>query len=55
MKLKINHKKKFGKAIDTWRLKNTLLKNKWVNQEAKEEIRKYTEANENENTTAPNL
>ena len=27
MKLKINHKKKFGKVTNTWRLSNILLKN----------------------------
>ena len=27
MKLKINHKKKFGKVTNTWRLENILLKN----------------------------
>ena len=27
MKLEINHKKKFGKTMNTWRLKNILLKN----------------------------
>ena len=32
--------------------KNILLKNEWVNQEVKEEIQKYMEANENDNTTA---
>ena len=51
MKLKINHKKKFGKVTDTWRLKNILLKNEWANQTVKEDIKKYMEANENENTT----
>ena len=30
MKLEINHKKKCGK-INTWRLKNILLKNAWAN------------------------
>ena len=55
MKLKINHKKKFAKITNTWRLKNILLKNKWVNQEVKEEIKKYMEANENDNAAAPNL
>ena len=39
MKLKINNKK-FGKTINTWRLKNILLKNEWVSQEIKEEIKK---------------
>ena len=31
-KLEINHKKKFGKITNTWRLKNMLLKNEWANQ-----------------------
>ena len=55
MKLEINHKKKFGKTINTWRLKNILLKNEWANQEIKEEIKKYIEVNENENTTTKPL
>ena len=41
--------------MNTWRLKNILLKNEWVNHETKEEIKKYMEANENDNMTAPNL
>ena len=36
VKIKINHKKKFGKVTNTWRLKNILLKNEWANQEVKE-------------------
>ena len=55
MKLEINHKKKFGKITNTWRLKNILLKNEWANQEVKEEIENYMEANENDNTTTRNL
>ena len=55
MKLKINHKKKCGKVTNTWRPKNILLKNERANQEVKEEIKKYMEANENDNTTAQNL
>ena len=39
MKLEINHKKKFEKVTNTWRLKNILLKNEWANQEVKEEIK----------------
>ena len=50
MKLEINHRKKSGKPPKAWRLKNTLLKNEWVNQAIREEIKKYTETNENENT-----
>ena len=37
--------------MNTWRLKNILLKKERVNQEIKEEIKKYMEANENENRT----
>ena len=55
IKLKINHKKKCGKVTNTWRLKNILLKNEWANQEVKEEIKKFMEANENDNSTTPNL
>ena len=55
MKLEINHKKKFGKVTNTWRLKNILVKNEWANQEVKEEIIEYMEANENDNTTTQNL
>ena len=39
MKLEINHKKKLGKVTNTWRLRNTLLKNEWANQAVKEEIK----------------
>ena len=38
MKLEINHKKKFIKIANTWRLKNILLKNEWANQEVKEKL-----------------
>ena len=55
MKLKINHKKKFGKVTNTWRLKNILLKNEWANQAVKEEIKKYMEVNEIDTTTTQNL
>ena len=55
MKLEINHKKKFGKVTNTWRLKNILLKNEWAKQAVKEEIKKYMEAKENDNTTTQNL
>ena len=32
-----------------------LLQNEWVNQEIKEEIKKYTETNESENATVQNI
>ena len=43
------------KKPTTWRLNNTLLKNQWVNEEIKKEIKKYLETNDNENTTTKNL
>ena len=54
-KTEINHKKNFEKITNTWRLKNILIKNEWANQEAKEEIKKYREANESGNTTVQNF
>ena len=47
MKLEINYRKRKGKTTNTWRLKVMLLKNQWVNNGLKEEIRKYLETNEN--------
>ena len=55
MKLEINHRKNFQKPPSAWRLKNTILKNEWVNQAIREEIKKYMETNENENTTIQTL
>ena len=56
MKLEINHRKKSGKPPKAWRLKNSLLKNEWVNQAIREEILKnILKKNENENTTIQTL
>ena len=43
------------KNTNTWRLNNTLLNNQEITEEIKEEIRKYLETNDNENTTMQNL
>ena len=40
MKLEINHRRKSGKPPKARRLKDTLLKNEWVNQAIREEIKK---------------
>ena len=53
MKLEIYYGKKNGKSTNAWRLKNMLLKNHWVNEEIKEEVRKYLKTNENGNTNFP--
>ena len=46
MRLGINYRKKTVKNTNTWMLNNTLLNN----QEITEEIKKYLETNDNENT-----
>ncbi|KJD25475.1 hypothetical protein TM43_08555 [Campylobacter jejuni subsp. jejuni] len=51
MKLEINYKKKAEKGAKMWRLNNMLLNKQWIIEEIKEEIKKYLETNENENTT----
>ena len=43
------------KNVNTWRLNNTLLNNQEITEEIKEEIKKYLETNDNENTTTQNL
>ena len=54
-KLEINHKKNTEKHTKTWELNNMLLNNEWVNNQVKEEIKRYLETNENEDTTTQNL
>ena len=55
MRLDINYREKTVKNTNTWRLNNTLLNNQKITDEIKEEIKKYLETNDNENTTAQNL
>ena len=55
MRLDINYSKKSVKNTNTWRLNNTLLNNQEITEEIKEEIKKYLETNDNENTTTQNL
>ena len=51
MRLDINYRKKSVKNTNTWSLNNTLLSN----QEITEEIKKYLETNDNEDTMTQNL
>ena len=53
-KLEVNHKKKFGKTTNTWKLKNILVMN-GLPRKRKKKLKKYMEANENKNTTVQNL
>ena len=55
LKLELNHKKKFGRNSNMWKLKSILLKNDWVNQEIKEELKQFMETNDNENKSVQNL
>ena len=55
MRLEINYRGKKVKNTNTWRLNNTLLNNQKITEEIKEEIKKYLETNDNENTMIRNL
>ena len=54
MKVDLNHEKTLEKHSKTWKLNNILYK-EWVNNEIKEEIKRYLEMNKNEDTTIQNL
>ena len=55
MRLDMNYRKKSVKHINTWCINNTLLNNQVIPGEIKEEIKKYLETNDNENSTTENL
>ena len=55
MKLEINYKEKNVKNTNIGELNNTLLNNQEITEEIKEQIKKYLETNDNENTTIQNL
>ena len=50
LRLEINYREKNVKNTNTWRLNNMLLNNQEITEEIKEEIKKYLETNDNENT-----
>jgi hypothetical protein len=53
--LEINNKNSSKKRANNWKLNKTLLNDKWVIDGIKEEIKRFLEVNENENTTYQNL
>ena len=55
MRLEVNYREKNVKNTRTRRLNNTLLNNQEITEEIKEEIKKYLETNDNENTMIQNL
>ena len=55
MRIGVNYREKNVKNTNTWRLNNMLLNNQEITEEIKEEIKKYLEINDNENTMTQNL
>ena len=55
IRVDINYKKKTVRNTNTWRLNNMFLNNQQVIEEFKREIKKFLEANDNENMTTQNL
>ena len=55
MKLGIKHRKMNKKHLTNWRLNSMLPKKKWVNEEIKNEIKKYLQTIDHEITSIQNL
>ena len=55
VRLEINYRKKTVKNTNTWRLNSALLNYQEITEEIKEEIKKYLETNDKENTMIQNL
>jgi hypothetical protein len=55
LKLELNNKNSSRKYANHRKLNNTLLNHQWVIEEIREEIKRFLEVNENENTTYQNL
>jgi hypothetical protein len=55
LKLEINNKNSSKNHANNWKLHNTLLNDKWIIDEIKEEIKRLLEVNENENLIYQNL
>ena len=55
LKQQINHRKTNEKEPTKWRLNNMTLKNEWVHEAIKREIKKYFKKKDSENTMIQNL
>ena len=55
IKLELRIKKLTQNCTTSWKLKNWVLNDDWINNEMKAEIKKFFKTNENEDTTYQNL
>jgi hypothetical protein len=55
IKLELNNKSGSKNCANSWRLKNVLINDQWVIEEKMEEIKKFLEFNDNENTIFQSL
>jgi intergrase/recombinase len=55
IKLQLHSKRSHRKYMNNWRLNNTLVNDQWIIEKISEEIKKFLEFNENENTTYQKL
>jgi hypothetical protein len=55
IKIDLKDKRNPRKYSNTWRLNKPVLKNQWVTEVIREEIKKFLESSVNENTTYQNL
>jgi hypothetical protein len=55
LKLELNNKNNSRKHANNFRLNNILLPGQWIIEDIREEIKRFLEVNENENTTYHNL
>jgi hypothetical protein len=55
LKLELNNKKNSRKHANNWKPNNILFNDQWVIDEIREEIKRFLEVNEDENTTYQNL
>ena len=54
MRLDINYKKKKQQKTNSWKINSMLLKNQWIIEEIKEEIKRFLETNDNNYTIIQN-
>ena len=55
LRVEVNDKIKNRNYSNTWRLNNMLLNETWITENIREEIKKFLEVNENDDTTYQNL